>query len=913
MEIPVNIKLHNQGASPISLSELDFSLRMQDVHNTLPDFNLVPLVYPVTQPPSPPAHESQNGDSYYFWLNSLNATNTIPAGGSITILTTSVLPPPGQGNLLGEAEVQLEFLRLNISGGSCCELSVPSTKEIVFPGELYCDVSMQPFTEFQLLPIGQGLQPCESGFKIEAEIMDLLGYPSNIYVDELFFEFKTISTGSLQVTTVNVNGGISSSVSCTQTPCPPGVSSPLGCLECRTTISFVKTGNNPPILISNGDESQIILSGLNGDLHQIDLVRSKIKRTNTSVACIPAVDSVSNAPSLPMLNSCNFCSNATIFAAPYQTSPLIPALEPCEAGFSVALNVSSNPVKLDEIVIEFDLMTSGVGSVSNVVVTPIDFCNSPPGCSCSHTYNNGRVTVHLCPDYAFSGTKHLVNVRYTSSGGMACVEGIAFTMDTKLLLPLIGECAPVVEAPTPGIFPACSSCFSTNHAIGGAITEGNGDLVQVDNAPAGEGIFIRDIGEITTNPPCNSNPVDCQEFVTSTSPCGSYELDFDCRSNYYVVEPRRDDNILNGVTTFDLVLISKHVLGPPNPQLDSPYKMIAADVNRENGITTADMVAIRRVILLLTNEFPNNNTSWRFVDPNHVFPTPFNPSSDIFPECRTVDLSSQIEAGDIDFIGIKIGDVNNSANGCQSFTSDPIEERSSGVSLFIGNNQKTKTDEIIEIQLFLQSEADLVAWQMGLNFDPAILEFLEAVPGDLDGISPGDFGLTQVKEGKLRAIWTAPKAKPYAFNRGIRLFNLRFKALRPIEQAENLLATNDETLMTAAFEDNGAAKHIRLKTGEEFEQFMGMKAAQLPETLTVTASPNPFSGEITFNVAVPEASPVELMVFDPVGRLALRWKGQTEKGHNAFTFDQAKAWTKGIYTYQLNTDTQAVSGVLSKQ
>lgn len=73
----------------------------------------------------------------------------------------------------------------------------------------------------------------------------------------------------------------------------------------------------------------------------------------------------------------------------------------------------------------------------------------------------------------------------------------------------------------------------------------------------------------------------------------------------------------NGVTTWDLVLISRHILGVQ--LLGSPYKIIAADANANQSVTTLDMVAIRKIILQLESEFPDN-TSWRFVDKDFVFP-----------------------------------------------------------------------------------------------------------------------------------------------------------------------------------------------------------------------------------------------------------------------------------------------------
>ncbi|MDX1913125.1 MAG: hypothetical protein SFV22_16645, partial [Saprospiraceae bacterium] len=67
---------------------------------------------------------------------------------------------------------------------------------------------------------------------------------------------------------------------------------------------------------------------------------------------------------------------------------------------------------------------------------------------------------------------------------------------------------------------------------------------------------------------------------------------------------------LNGVTTFDLVLISRHILG--NEPFDAGWKMVAADANRSNTITTLDILELRRMILGVATQLPNNTPSWRF-------------------------------------------------------------------------------------------------------------------------------------------------------------------------------------------------------------------------------------------------------------------------------------------------------------
>ncbi|MBK7869797.1 MAG: hypothetical protein IPJ74_03465 [Saprospiraceae bacterium] len=116
--------------------------------------------------------------------------------------------------------------------------------------------------------------------------------------------------------------------------------------------------------------------------------------------------------------------------------------------------------------------------------------------------------------------------------------------------------------------------------------------------------------------------------VNTTNLQGSYaftnlQLGYD-----YSITPVKDNGYLNGVSTFDLVLISKHILGVQ--PIASPYKLIAADVNNSKNISILDLIALRKLILSVDTEFANN-TSWRFVDASYSFPVPTNPWSQGLP------------------------------------------------------------------------------------------------------------------------------------------------------------------------------------------------------------------------------------------------------------------------------------------
>ena len=79
----------------------------------------------------------------------------------------------------------------------------------------------------------------------------------------------------------------------------------------------------------------------------------------------------------------------------------------------------------------------------------------------------------------------------------------------------------------------------------------------------------------------------------------------------YTLLAEKTTGILNGVSTFDLILISKHILGID--YLDSPYKIIAADIDKSGIVSTLDLIKLRKLILDIDDALPNGNKSWRFV------------------------------------------------------------------------------------------------------------------------------------------------------------------------------------------------------------------------------------------------------------------------------------------------------------
>ncbi|MEM6965786.1 MAG: dockerin type I domain-containing protein, partial [Bacteroidota bacterium] len=143
---------------------------------------------------------------------------------------------------------------------------------------------------------------------------------------------------------------------------------------------------------------------------------------------------------------------------------------------------------------------------------------------------------------------------------------------------------------------------------------------------------------------------------TQLTSSGIFEFENVLLENDLTLTPFRNGDDVNGVNTIDMVLIRKHILGIT--YFDSPYKLLAADVNQSGTVTTFDLVIIRKVILHMIPNFPID--SWLFIDADYDFQNPENPYWEDYPKVKNFSPTAG-EEYNFDFIGIKIGDVNGNA------------------------------------------------------------------------------------------------------------------------------------------------------------------------------------------------------------------------------------------------------------
>ncbi|MFK8103352.1 MAG: hypothetical protein AB8G15_12535 [Saprospiraceae bacterium] len=145
------------------------------------------------------------------------------------------------------------------------------------------------------------------------------------------------------------------------------------------------------------------------------------------------------------------------------------------------------------------------------------------------------------------------------------------------------------------------------------------------------------------------------EQTTTTDATGNYTFDLALGENYSIV-PERDLLPKNGATLFDMVLVTKHLLN--TEQLTSPYAELAADIDKNKSVGVLDLVDLRKLFLNLIISY-TYNTSWIFVPADFSFSN--DPAGDPYQEkIEIMNLSQDVTAQN--FIGIKIGDVNATAD-----------------------------------------------------------------------------------------------------------------------------------------------------------------------------------------------------------------------------------------------------------
>lgn len=365
------------------------------------------------------------------------------------------------------------------------------------------------------------------------------------------------------------------------------------------------------------------------------------------------------------------------------------------------------------------------------------------------------------------------------------------------------------------------------------------------------------------------------EFPISdmTSESGNFAFSNQLTNQEYSIIPSKNDDYLNGVSTLDIVLIQRHLLNLSS--FVSPYQYIAADANNSESISASDMVAIRNLILERTEAFPNSQTSWRFVDREQSFisidqPFPFNEEQSF--------MLNEDKFGQ-DFIGVKIGDINNSASLSEASSSE-VDTRSTPLNLHV---EQTSKEGSIEYIFTASNFDDILGFQFELEY-PENLEFDRIIDNSL---SIGEEHLSiDPQNNMLRMSWNTISAISSAEDEV--LFKLVFtqKSQESVDAKLTLQDNMNAEAYTQALEVIDVTLTVK-RQSDDFHLYQN--------------TPNPFSESTLIKLWLPDDQEVELSIFDVSGKLIKYINAHYKQGENSISIEASDLPYQGIYYYQAKT------------
>jgi hypothetical protein len=292
-------------------------------------------------------------------------------------------------------------------------------------------------------------------------------------------------------------------------------------------------------------------------------------------------------------------------------------------------------------------------------------------------------------------------------------------------------------------------------------------------------------------------------------------------------------------------------------------------------------VKIRALILHLEDEF-TNNTSWRFVDQDYVFPNPVNPWQEDFPEY--IGLTST--AVPANFTALKVGDVNGSAS--------PNSLLGSDTRTFSGNlalqleATKVAEGETFTVDFKAKDFIEIAGYQFTLGFDQDAVDFVE-VTSNLQGLGSDNFGLAKLEEGAITTSWNSSKGINVEDNTV--LFSMTFLANTTVSTAE-IFTINSRYTESEAYNGTDLFDVVLEFNGNIVESVFEL----------YQNTPNPFKEETMISFNLPQASAVTLRIMDVSGRtLKLIKLDDAVKGMNSVSLTRDEFNATGVLYYQLES------------
>jgi hypothetical protein len=358
-----------------------------------------------------------------------------------------------------------------------------------------------------------------------------------------------------------------------------------------------------------------------------------------------------------------------------------------------------------------------------------------------------------------------------------------------------------------------------------------------------------------------TNESQIPEYPLSRLTKGDGEYAFESNFMYYdyEVSAYKNDDVLNGVSTVDLVYILRHILG--YQPLTEPSDFVAADINGDGSISAVDLIILRKTLLGIYDEFPSNS-SWRFVSSDDPIEM-----GDMWPMTEVRKIAPLYEhMMDQNFVGVKIGDISG-------------DSKANARQIIV----KTRSQDILDLKTFLQSDGSM-AIIAGDNYQEVYgFQMSMEVEGTFSGIRGEGLDIGE---------------EDLYYHNGMLHMSYAHELGQTIEKGEVLFVLE------------GVKEASIIPIGLEAEAYRGTDLELMNIELDVLEVeegvfslgqniPNPWRDLTVIEVNVPKDGQLQMIVRDISGKLVLTRFQQLSAGRHQIVVDNKDITQPGVYTYEV--------------
>lgn len=259
-----------------------------------------------------------------------------------------------------------------------------------------------------------------------------------------------------------------------------------------------------------------------------------------------------------------------------------------------------------------------------------------------------------------------------------------------------------------------------------------------------------------------TNNLEIDEVLTDVSGC--YEFRNLISGNNYTVVPSKIQDAKKGIDQNDASLVARYAKGQVS--LDSPYKIIAADVKADphGRIRLSHAQLISKVAATGYSDGFGGQPVWKFVDAGYEFPDVSAPDGyRDWPDSKVI-LHLDGEYCSVDFVGIKMGDINMSTQLQQAAIQNIPGD---GTPDFLqGNDQIAMEGATFALQIKAGVFQGVKDFQLGFSWNMDQIEFVSFLSNRsgshrsaLQGLYLGSDSIPKV-DGRVYLGWYDPDFDP---------------------------------------------------------------------------------------------------------------------------------------------------------